>query len=134
MQAQVGIRMSLCVGGDFGEPGARHHDAGGSYGILVKRVEAGSVHGMGDGEIVSMDDKKFRVGRIAQALGNGFILGARASCCEKNEEANGGVLWNAHRQLQRAGLAVKGNTTAEASKLQFRLKPTVEFSQEYLLK
>src|SRR6266436_1327087 len=74
VQTQIGVRMFLCVGSDFSEPGARHHDAGGSYGILVKRVEAGSVHGMGDGEIVGVDDKKFRVGRIAQALGNGLVI------------------------------------------------------------
>ncbi len=85
--------------------------------LLSARVEAGSVHGMGDGEIVGMDDKKFRVGRIAQALGDCLILRPHTTCCQKKEQVNGGAHSNLHKQLQRARLAVKRNTTAEAKSL-----------------
>src|SRR5258708_40375708 len=59
VQAQVGGRMVFGVGSNFGEPGAGHHDAGGSNGILVERVKAGVVQGMGHGKIVSIDYETF---------------------------------------------------------------------------
>src|SRR6266436_7144808 len=79
VQAQVGVRVVYSVGSDFGEPCAGHHDAGGSNRILVERVKAGGVRGMGLSKIVSMNDEEFRSGRIAQALSDGFILAARVS-------------------------------------------------------
>src|SRR5260370_33568255 len=39
VQAQVGVRVVFRVGSDFGEPGAGHHDAGGSNCVLVERSE-----------------------------------------------------------------------------------------------
>src|SRR5271166_4032153 len=38
VQAEVGVGMGLGVGGDFGEPGAGDHDAGGSHGMSVEGV------------------------------------------------------------------------------------------------
>ena len=75
VQAEVGVGMSFGVVGNFGEPGAGNHDAGGGGGVLVEGVEAGGVFGVSDGEIVGVDDEEFRIGGVAEALGDGFGLG-----------------------------------------------------------
>ena len=74
VQAEIGVRMSFGVVRDFGEPGTGNHDAGGGGGAFVEGVEAGGVFGVRDGEIVGVDDQEFRVGGIAEALGDGFGL------------------------------------------------------------
>ena len=42
--------------------------------MFVERVEAGGVFGVGDREVVGMDDEQLRIGRIAEAFGDGFGL------------------------------------------------------------
>ncbi len=79
VQAEVGVGMGFGVVGNFGQPRAGNHDAGGGDGMLVERVEAGGVFGVGDGEIVGVDDEEFRVGGIAEALGDGFGLCERSA-------------------------------------------------------
>ena len=74
VQAEVGVGMGFGVVGNFGEPRAGNHDAGGGDRLLVERVEAGGVLGVSDGEIVGVDDEEFRVGGIAEAFGDGFGL------------------------------------------------------------
>ena len=71
--------MLFSVGSDLGEPGAGHHNAGGSNRVLVERVKAGNVNGVSHGEIVGVNDEEFRIGRIAQAFGYGLVLRARVS-------------------------------------------------------
>ena len=66
--------MGFGVVGDFQQPGARDHDAGGGDGVLIERVEAGGVFGVRDGEVVGVNDEEFRIGRIAEALGDGLVL------------------------------------------------------------
>jgi len=78
--------MVFRVGSDFGEPGAGHHDAGGSDGLFVQGVEAGGLHGMGDRKMVSKNDQEFRIGRIAQAFGCRLILRTCARCCESKSK------------------------------------------------
>jgi Tfp pilus assembly protein PilP len=57
--------MRLGVGGDLGEPRAGNHDASGRGGVSVESVEAGSVLGVGDGEVVGVDDKELGIAGIA---------------------------------------------------------------------
>jgi hypothetical protein len=57
--------MGLCIERDFGQPGARHHDACRSESILVPRVEARGINGMRDGEIVGVHNQEFRIGGVA---------------------------------------------------------------------
>ena len=75
MEAEIGIGMSLGVVGDFGEPRAGNHDAGGSCRAFVEGIEAGNVLGVRDGEVVGVDDEELGIGGIAQALGD--CLGLR---------------------------------------------------------
>ncbi len=75
MQAQVGVGMGFGVVGNLVQPGTGDHDAGGGDGMFVERVEAGGVFGVGDRKIVGVDDEQLRIGRIAQALSDGFGLG-----------------------------------------------------------
>ena len=56
VQAEIGVGMGFRIGGNFGEPWAGNHDAGGGDGVTVERVETGSVLGVGDGEIVGVND------------------------------------------------------------------------------
>jgi hypothetical protein len=67
--------MRLGVGGDLGEPRAGNHDAGGRGRVPVEGVEAGGVLGVGDREVIGMDDKKLGIARVAEALGEAFGLG-----------------------------------------------------------
>jgi len=117
MQAEVDVRMVFCVGSDFREPGARHHDAGGSNRILIERVKAGGVHGMSHSKIIGVDDEEFRIGWIAQAFGYSLILGARCASGETQEQAGHGKILQAHRELQQSDLAVKRNMAIEAHKV-----------------
>ena len=75
VQTEIGVGMSFRVVRNFSEPGAGNHDAGGRGSAFVEGVEAGGVLGVSDGEIVGVDDEEFRVGRVAEALGDGFGLG-----------------------------------------------------------
>ncbi len=74
MQSEVGIGMGLGVVGDFGKPGARHHDAGGGDSAGVERLKAGRIDRVRDREIVGMQDKQLRSGRIAQPFCGGLGL------------------------------------------------------------
>jgi hypothetical protein len=42
--------------------------------MFVESLEAGSVFGVGDGQIVRMNDQELRVARIAQPFSNGLGL------------------------------------------------------------
>ena len=42
--------------------------------MSVERVEAGGIFGVGDREIVGVDDEQFRIGRVAEAFGDGSGL------------------------------------------------------------
>ena len=117
MQTQVSIRMVFRVKSNFCEPGARHHDAGGTDGLFVQSVEAGSVHGMGHGKIVRMNDKEFRIGGIAEAFGHCLILRMRGARGDNQERGSDGVLSKVHGKLQQASLAVKGNTADEVPEI-----------------
>jgi hypothetical protein len=57
--------MRLGIGGDFGEPRAGNHDAGGRGRVPVEGVETGGIFRVGDRKIVGVDDKKLRVAGIA---------------------------------------------------------------------
>jgi hypothetical protein len=100
MQTQIRVGMVFRVGGDFGEPRAGHHDTRRSNRILVQGVETGSVHGMGHGKIIGMNDEKFRIGWITQAFGYSFILCTRGADGKTGEQGNGGKISKAHRELQ----------------------------------
>ena len=117
MQAQVRIRMVFRIPSDLGEPGAGHHDAGRSDGFLVQSVEAGGVHRMGHGKIVSMNDEKLRIRRIAQAFGYSLILRARARSCEKQEHASAGILSKLHEKLKQPSLVANGNMAEAVTKV-----------------
>ncbi len=75
VQAEIGVGMGFGVVGDFGEPGAGNHDAGGGDGVLVEGVETGGVFRVSDGEVVGVEDEEFRVGGVAETFGDGFGLG-----------------------------------------------------------
>ena len=77
MQAEIGVRMRPGVRGDLGDPRRRHHDARGRDGALVERVEACRIDGMGDGEIVRVENEELRVGRVAESLGDCPGLGLK---------------------------------------------------------
>src|ERR1700674_5315426 len=113
--------MVLRVGSDFGEPRAGHHDASGSNRILAESVQAGSVHGMGHGKIVSMNDKKFRISSVAQTFGYSFVLRAHAARSTYQEQGSGRNPLKVHGNLQNANLAVQRNTAMEESKVQHGL-------------
>ena len=83
MKTKVGVGMSFSVDGNLIQPGAGNHDAGGGNGTLVERVEAGGIFGVGNREVVGVEDEEFRVGRVAQALGDGFAL------CRRGEQGRG---------------------------------------------
>jgi Tfp pilus assembly protein PilP len=54
--------------------------------MLVERVKAGNIFGVGDGKIVGVDDEQFRVGGIAQSFGNALRLSRRDQRhCEEND-------------------------------------------------
>jgi len=74
VQTEICIRVSLCVGGDFGDPGTRHHDACRRDGAVLEPGKACDVDGMGGGEIVRVKNEQFRVGGMAEALSYGFSL------------------------------------------------------------
>ncbi len=70
MQSEIGVRMGLGVVGNFGEPWTGNHDAGGSRCVSVESIEAGSIFGVGDGEIIGVDNQKLRICGIAEAFGD----------------------------------------------------------------
>jgi len=72
MDAEVGVGMGLGPLRDFGEPGARNEDAGGSDPVFIESLEDGGVDGVHHAEIVGVDDEEAGVGRVAEALGEGF--------------------------------------------------------------
>src|SRR5438445_499643 len=109
--------MVFRIPSDLGEPGAGHHDAGRSDGFLVQSVEAGGVHRMGHGKIVSMNDEKLRIRRIAQAFGYSLILRARARSCEKQEHASAGILSKLHEKLKQPSLVANGNMAEAVTKV-----------------
>lgn len=86
MDAEVGVGMSLGPLRDFGEPGARNEDAGGSDPVLVKGLEDGGVHGVHHAEIVGVNDEEARMGRVAEALGESFGGGRRGLLSERGGE------------------------------------------------
>ena len=43
--------------------------------LFVEGIEAGGVFGVGDGEVVGVDDEEFRVARVAETFGDGFGFG-----------------------------------------------------------
>lgn len=69
VDAEVGVGMGLGPLSDFGEPGTRNHDAGGSDPVIFEGFLDGGVDGVHHAVIVGVDDEEARVGRIAEALG-----------------------------------------------------------------
>ena len=67
MQAEIGFRMGLGVGGDFGEPRTGDHDGGGGDELLVEGGKAGDIFGVGDGEIVGVENEQLGGDGIAEA-------------------------------------------------------------------
>jgi hypothetical protein len=94
MQAEIGVGVGLWVSGDLGEPGRGDHDAGGGDGVTIKGLEAGGVFGVGDGEVVGVNDEKLGSGRIAEALGDGGDLSGEVESQRDEQEK-----MSAHRGL-----------------------------------
>ncbi len=84
VQAEIGVRMSLCIGRDFGEPGAGNNDAGGRSRMFVECIEAGCVLGVGDGEVVGVDDQQLRVCGIAEAFSDRLCLSCKRQIVSKS--------------------------------------------------
>jgi hypothetical protein len=40
-----------------------------------------------DGKIIGMDDQELRIGKVAEALGDGLGFGGKIQCKEKREKA-----------------------------------------------
>src|ERR1700675_2500644 len=59
VQAKIRIRMRVGVGGNFRDPRAWDHDAGGSDNAFLQRVKACRIYRVRNGEIVRMDDEQF---------------------------------------------------------------------------
>ncbi len=53
--------------------------------MLVEGVEAGGVFGVGNGQVVGVDDEKLGVGRIAESLGDGLGLSEGGAQREREE-------------------------------------------------
>jgi len=86
VHAQVGVGMSLGPLRDFGEPGARNKDAGGSDPVFFERLENGRVYGVHHTEIVGVNDEETRTGGVAEALGERFCGGRSGLLSESGGE------------------------------------------------
>src|ERR1051326_833840 len=75
VQSEVGVGMALRVVSHFVDPRAGDHNAGGRGGVAVEGIEAGNVFGVGDGEVVGVNDEELGIARVAEALGGGLGLG-----------------------------------------------------------
>lgn len=69
VDAEVGVGMGLGPLSDFGEPGTRNHDAGGSDPVIFESFLDGGVDGVHHAVVVGVNDEKARVERIAEAMG-----------------------------------------------------------------
>ena len=56
MDAEVGVGMGFGPLRDFGKPGARNEDAGGSDPVFIERLEDGGVDGVHHAEVVGVND------------------------------------------------------------------------------
>ena len=101
--------------------------------MLVERREAGRVFGVGDGEIVGMKDDELGIGRISEALRDGFGLGGKADSKseQKDKKTHEGSFANrGQRSTWRAGRGfariftdkawAKGKTTSTTETLRHR--------------
>src|ERR1700727_2633754 len=85
--------MSLSVGCHLREPGAGNHDAGGGHGAAFKRVEAGGILGMSDGEIVGINEEKFAIARIPQRPAMVLLCpNAKVSAEKRNKMAKANIV------------------------------------------
>jgi hypothetical protein len=77
MQAEIHFRMRFGVVGNFREPRAGHHDAGGIDYAGFKSLDRGGVDGVRDAKIVGMNDQKLGVRRITEPFGESSSCGLR---------------------------------------------------------
>src|ERR1700694_6355320 len=59
----------------FRKPRARHEDARGGDPVLFERLLNSAVHGVRHAEVVGVNHEQARIGRIAEALRDGFGWG-----------------------------------------------------------
>ena len=69
MKAEIEVGMRFRVVGDFREPRAGDHDAGGVDCTGLERLDRGGVYGVSEAKIVGMDDQELRVGWVAELFG-----------------------------------------------------------------
>ena len=74
MQAEVGVRMSFCVVRNFREPGPRNDDARRRDVTFIERFQTRCVFGVGNREVIRMNDQEFCIGGVAETFGDGFGL------------------------------------------------------------
>jgi hypothetical protein len=101
MQSEIGLWVGFCIGCDFREPRARHHDARRGNRIFVERVKAGRINGMCDCEIIRVHNEELRIGGIPQAFRDSFHLSRETRCCKQKKERDQPVV-QSHAWLLRA--------------------------------
>ena len=71
VEAQVEVRIVADIGRDFGEPGARHHDAARIDQALSQGMERRLIDRMRHADVVGVNDEQFGVGVITEPFGEG---------------------------------------------------------------
>src|SRR5260370_13723584 len=106
VKTEVEIGMRLGVIGNLREPGARNNNACGVDEAGVESLDGCRVHGMGDANVVGVDDQELGVAGKAEPFGESLagVLGVRAGslrrqtrnagkqaqkCCEQSREMDG---------------------------------------------